>query len=193
MSRRQICLYVTPCHAGLRPAKGHSEEQSIAALKQYENGDKVADICRKLGVSEAGFYTWKKQSTGLGAQEPRELGQLREENGRLKRIVADLTACGAAVVNDESARMIERQKLAELPSRPFGSGTSNHVRVTTSVSVEIGWSHSPLKQSASDVSQRTPRHSSLLRPTRPPYYVSSAGSVADQSTIKARKRTIHDA
>jgi putative transposase len=73
------------------PRKGHREEQIIAALKQYESGDKVADICRKLGVSEATFYTWKKQYTGLGVQELGELRQLREENGRLKRLVADLS------------------------------------------------------------------------------------------------------
>jgi putative transposase len=71
--------------------KGHSEEQIIAALKHYESGDKVADICRKLGVSEATFYAWKKQYTGLGVQELRELRQLRDENGRLKRLVADLS------------------------------------------------------------------------------------------------------
>ncbi len=67
------------------PKKHHSEEQIISALKQYEGGEKTADICRKLGVSQATFYIWKKQFAGLGVQE------LREENGRLKRIVADLT------------------------------------------------------------------------------------------------------
>jgi putative transposase len=72
------------------PKKGHSEEQIIAALKQYESGEKVADICRKLGVSQASFYTWKKQYAGMGVQELRELRQLRDENGRLKRLVADL-------------------------------------------------------------------------------------------------------
>jgi putative transposase len=73
------------------PKKGHTEEQIIGALKQYESGEKVADICRKLGISQASFYTWKKQYAGMGVQELRELRQLREENGRLKRLVADLS------------------------------------------------------------------------------------------------------
>jgi putative transposase len=73
------------------PKKGHTEEQIIGALKQYESGEKVADICRKLGVSQASFYTWKKQFAGMGVQELRELRQLRDENSRLKRLVADLS------------------------------------------------------------------------------------------------------
>jgi putative transposase len=73
------------------PKKGHSEEQIITALKQYEGGEKTADICRKLGISQATFYMWKKHYAGLGVQELRELRQLRDENGRLKRLVADLS------------------------------------------------------------------------------------------------------
>lgn len=73
------------------PKKGHTEEQIISALKQYEGGEKTADICRKLGVSQATFYLWKKQYAGLGVQELKELRQLRDENGRLKRLVADLS------------------------------------------------------------------------------------------------------
>ena len=73
------------------PKKGHTEEQILGALKQYESGEKVADICRKLGVSQASFYTWKKQYAGMGVQELRELRQLRDENSRLKRLVADLS------------------------------------------------------------------------------------------------------
>lgn len=73
------------------PKKQHTEEQIISALRQYEGGEKTADICRKLGISQGTFYLWKKQYAGLAVQEPRELRSLREENGRLKRIVADLT------------------------------------------------------------------------------------------------------
>jgi putative transposase len=72
------------------PKKGHSEEQIISALKQFEGGEKSVDICRKLGISQATFYMWKKQYAGLGVQELHELRQLREENSRLKRLVADL-------------------------------------------------------------------------------------------------------
>jgi putative transposase len=71
--------------------KGHTEEQIIAALQQAEAGAKTGELCRKLGISQATFYNWKKQYAGLGVQELRELRQLREENSRLKRIVADLT------------------------------------------------------------------------------------------------------
>jgi putative transposase len=73
------------------PRKGHTEEQIIAALQQSEAGAKTSELCRKLGISQATFYPWKKQYAGLGVQELREVRQLREENGRLKRIVADLT------------------------------------------------------------------------------------------------------
>jgi putative transposase len=71
--------------------KGHTEEQIIAALQQAEADAKRGELCRKLGISEATFYTWKKQYGGLGVQELRELRQLREENSRLKRMVADLS------------------------------------------------------------------------------------------------------
>jgi putative transposase len=71
--------------------KHASEEQIIAALQQVEAGAKVAEVCRQLGVSQATFYTWRKQFGGLSLSELRELRQLREENGRLKRLVADLS------------------------------------------------------------------------------------------------------
>ena len=73
------------------PKKGKPEEQIIAALQQVEGGSKVAEVCRQMGISEATFYSWKKQYAGLGISELRELRQLRDENGRLKRLVADLS------------------------------------------------------------------------------------------------------
>ena len=69
----------------------YSAEQIAAALRQAELGTPVPEITRKLGVSEATFYTWKKRFGRLGTPEIRELRQLREENTRLKQVVADLT------------------------------------------------------------------------------------------------------
>ena len=54
-------------------------------------GTPVSEVVRKLGVSEATFYAWKKRFGSMGTAEIRELRQLREENARLKRVVADLT------------------------------------------------------------------------------------------------------
>ena len=68
-----------------------SEEQISFALRQHEAGTPVADICRQLGASEATFYIWKKKYANLGVSELRELRQLRDENNRPKRLVADLT------------------------------------------------------------------------------------------------------
>jgi len=73
------------------PRKGHTEEKIVFALRQVEGGKKVADICREMGVSQQTFYTWKKRYAGVGVSELRELRQLREENRKLKTLVADLT------------------------------------------------------------------------------------------------------
>ena len=66
-----------------------TESQIVFALKQAETGVSVAEVCRKLGISEATFYNWKKKYDGLGAVELRRLRQLEEENSRLKAIVAE--------------------------------------------------------------------------------------------------------
>lgn len=60
------------------------------ALRQGEAGTPVEEICRKLGISDATYFRWKKYG-GLGVSELRELRQLREENRKLKGLVADLT------------------------------------------------------------------------------------------------------
>jgi putative transposase len=74
-----------------------SEEQVSRALREVEAGVPVADLCRKLGISEATFYVWKKKYGELSTSELRKMRQLEEENARLKRLVADLKP--AAVLN----------------------------------------------------------------------------------------------
>ena len=71
--------------------KRYADEQIAFALRQAENGTSVEEVCRKLGVSEATFYRWKKQFAGMGVVEIRRLKQLEEENAKLKRLVADLS------------------------------------------------------------------------------------------------------
>ena len=71
--------------------KRYTDEQIAFALRQAESGTVVAEICRKLGVSEPTFYRWKKQFAGMGTVEIRRLKQLEEENAKLKRLVADLS------------------------------------------------------------------------------------------------------
>lgn len=71
--------------------RGHSEEEILRALREAESGETVVEVCRKHGISQQSFYLWKKKYAGLGLSELRELRQLREENGKLKRLVADLS------------------------------------------------------------------------------------------------------
>ena len=68
-----------------------TEEQIAYALRQVEAGAPVAELCRKLGISEPTFYTWKKKYAGLGVSELRKLKQLEDEVRRLKQLVADLS------------------------------------------------------------------------------------------------------
>ncbi len=74
----------------------YTEEQIAFALKQAETGTRVEEVCRKMGISEATFYNWKKKFGGMGVTELRRLRQLEEENQRLKRLVADLSLDDAA-------------------------------------------------------------------------------------------------
>ena len=69
----------------------YTEEQIAFALKQAETGTRVEEVCRKMGISEATFYNWKKKFGGMGVTKLRRLRQLEEENQRLKRLVADLS------------------------------------------------------------------------------------------------------
>ncbi len=68
-----------------------TEEQIAFALRQAEAGTTVDEICRKLGVTQATFYRWKKKYAGMGVSELRRLKQVEEENRKLKQLVADLS------------------------------------------------------------------------------------------------------
>lgn len=71
--------------------KRYTDEQVAFALRQAESGTAVEEICRKMAVSEATFYRWKKKFAGMGVAEIRRLKQLEDENVKLKRLVADLS------------------------------------------------------------------------------------------------------
>jgi putative transposase len=66
-----------------------SDEQIVGILKEQEAGASTAEVCRRHGISEQTFYAWKKKFGGLEVGDARRLRQLEEENGRLKRRVAD--------------------------------------------------------------------------------------------------------
>lgn len=82
-----------------------TEQQVAFALQQAEGGTAVAEVCRKIGISEATFYRWKQVYGGLMPSEVRKLRQLEEENRRLRKVVADLT------LNKEMLQEVVRRKL----------------------------------------------------------------------------------
>lgn len=69
----------------------HTEAQIIGAVKQVEAGRKADEVAREMGVSKHTIYAWKQKYGGLEVAEAQELKQLRDENARLKRLVADLS------------------------------------------------------------------------------------------------------
>lgn len=83
----------------------YTDEQIAFALKQADTGTRVEEICRKMGISQATFYNWKKKFGGLGLTEMRRLKQLEDENRRLKGLVADLS------LDKEMLQEVVRKKL----------------------------------------------------------------------------------
>ena len=77
-----------------------TDEQIAFALKQAETGTRIDEICRKMGISQATFYAWRKKFGGLGVAELRRLRQLEEENRKLKqadqlgKVLKGVTAAG---------------------------------------------------------------------------------------------------
>ena len=77
--------------------KRFTEEQIIGILKEHDLGAKRADLCRKHGVSEATFYNWKNKFGGMDVSEAKRLRQLQDENGKLKKLLADAMLDNAAL------------------------------------------------------------------------------------------------
>ena len=69
--------------------KKYTEEQIITVLKEAEAGTKLPDLCRKYGMSDATYYSWKAKYSGMTANDLKRLKSLEEENRRLKQIVAE--------------------------------------------------------------------------------------------------------
>jgi len=83
----------------------HRRARIAFALKQAELGTSVEEVCRKMGISDATFYNWRKKYGGLGPSELRRLKQLEEENAKLKRLVADLSL-DKAMLQDVLAKKV---------------------------------------------------------------------------------------
>lgn len=71
--------------------KRFTDEQIVAALNRHQNGEKAKDLCRELGVSGPTFYAWKAKFTGMSVPDVKRMKDLEVENGRLKKLVANLT------------------------------------------------------------------------------------------------------
>lgn len=73
----------------MRPSK-FTEEQIVQALRQVKTGTPAVQVCRKLGITETTFYRWRNRYGGVAVSEVREVRTLRDENQKLKQIVANL-------------------------------------------------------------------------------------------------------
>jgi len=81
----------------------------VSVLKQAEMGLPVKDLIRQIGITEQTFYRWKRQYGGLESDQVRELKQVVEENGRLKRLVAELSL-DKAVLQDVLSKKLPGQR-----------------------------------------------------------------------------------
>lgn len=73
----------------MRPSK-FTEDQIVQALRQVKDGTSAVQVCRKLGITETTFYRWRNKYDAVGVSDQREVRDLRDENQRLKQIVANL-------------------------------------------------------------------------------------------------------
>lgn len=81
-----------------------TETQIVTVLQKAEQGQKIADLSRELGISEATFYSWRSKYGGMQVNELKRVKELEEENSRLKRMYADLS-----LVNDALKQVLEKK------------------------------------------------------------------------------------
>jgi putative transposase len=95
-----------------------TEAQIVFALRQADTGITVAEVCRKMGISEATYYNWKKKYGGLGVPELRRLRQLEEENQHHKQLVADLSL-DKQMLQDVLKKSFEARAASPRGSTPY--------------------------------------------------------------------------
>ena len=81
-----------------------TERQTISALKEYEQGGKVVEISRQLGIPEKTFYRWKSKYGGIDLKELKRIKELEKENSELKKMYAEM-----ALVNNALKALIEKK------------------------------------------------------------------------------------
>lgn len=69
--------------------KRYTSEQVVSILKETEAGQGIAETCRKYGVSQGTFFRWKAKYSGLEVSDVQRMRELADENGRLKKLVAE--------------------------------------------------------------------------------------------------------
>lgn len=94
-----------------------TEAQIAFVPRQAEEGTAIGEVCREAGVSEATFYVWRRKYAGLMRSEMRRLMQMEEENGKLKRLVADLSL-GQAPLSKRIREIAEGRELATATPHP---------------------------------------------------------------------------
>ena len=87
----------------MRPSK-FTEDQMVEALQQVKAGTAAVQVCRELGITETTFYRWRAKYDGVALSESREVRDLRDENMKLKEIVADLMLDKQALAGSRGAK-----------------------------------------------------------------------------------------
>lgn len=87
----------------MRPSK-FTEDQMVQALQQVKAGTAAVQVCRELGITETTFYRWRAKYDGVALSESREVRDLRDENMKLKEIVADLMLDKQALAGSRGAK-----------------------------------------------------------------------------------------